>query len=122
MTKDDLKQIGELLDSKLEEKLGKAVSEIASMVNVAFTEFEEKTTQQFDKIIDRIDGMEQRLDKIDEELSHKPALHEINAWADGNLIPFQRDVEKLKYLHIKELKDIPDNLTISSALIDEGLN
>lgn len=134
MTKDDLKQIKELLQDNnkdlrrevgellsensadlrkelsevIDVKLDKAVSEIAGMVNVAFTEFEEKTARRFDK--------------IDEDLAQKPSLREINAWADSNLIPFQRDVEKLKYLHIKELKDIPDNLTVSSALIDEGLN
>jgi hypothetical protein len=142
MTKDDLKQIRELLQDNnkdLRSEFGKLlsdnnadlrkefsellqesnkdlkkeltetiVSEIGEIVNTAFSEFEEKTARRFDK--------------IDEDLAQKPSLREINAWADSNLIPFQRDVEKLKYLHIKELKDIPDNLTVSSALIDEGLN
>lgn len=110
MTKDDLKQIGELLD----EKLDKAISEIASAMNMAFAEHEEKNNERFDKI-------EQRFDKIDAELANKPSLGQINAWADNNLIPFQRDVEKLKFLSIKKLKNLPDNLTISSALIEEGL-
>lgn len=104
MTNDDLKQIAELLDEKLE----KAVSDIAGIVNTAFSEFEEKTDRRFDK--------------IEEELSQKPTSDKIFSWADGILVPVSRDVDRLKYLHMKEFKDMPDNLTINTALIDEGIN
>jgi hypothetical protein len=120
MTKEDLKQIGDLMDTKLEkalksnnkdiskiidEKLEVAINDIAAVVNTAFSEFEEKINEKFEKIDERFETVDERFVDLKDILRDSKS-----------------DLLKLKFLHMTELKDAPDNLTIISKLEDEGLN
>ena len=70
----------------------------------------------------RLDHMDERFDKLEEKVDYLPTKADVQKWGDNNLVPYQRDMDRLKFLHIDELKNIVDNLTISKTLVDEGLN
>lgn len=141
MTKEDLQQIGDLMDNKLagnnkdlrnefadllDVKLDKAfeknnailkdeiIAEMGEVISSAFTEFEGRVNNQFAEI--RND-----LAEVKNQLEMKPNADRIFTWADNILLPVRADNMKLKFLHMTELKNLPDNLTMKSTLIEEGL-
>jgi hypothetical protein len=123
MQKEDLKQIADLLDSKLEKSLvknnkalkdsivesvtEKVVNEVGVLLNQAFGEFEAKVNARFEA--------------IESELALKPSISQFNTWADNNLAPVQSDVDKLKYVNREALKEVPSALEMGQTLIEEGL-
>ena len=139
MTKEDLQQIGDLMDTKLDKALkdnnldlhkeftkllennnkliieeinDKIIPEFANIVSTAFSEFEGKVNERFDRVDERFARVEERLDTLTEDMKY------IKEEVSG----VKHDVTLLKYFHIKDFKSAPDSLTVISELADADMN
>jgi len=91
----DLQSIGKLLDKKLDE--------VISSVNDGFT------------------GVQRELDIIKEDVKLRPTLQQIMNWGDKKIVALELDVDKVKYLHLKEFKNLPSQPEISRVLVEHDL-
>lgn len=100
-TKDDLKLLATKDDLKnlaIKDDLEMAIESIGINTNKSFEEFEMSMNERFEKVLTRDDFYNYMDDK---------AL-EVN-------------IDKLKYLHTKELKNLPNRKTIKETLIRNNL-
>ncbi len=115
MQKQDLQQISNLLDKKLDQKFKEnnkilkkeIVDEIGAITNQAFNEQEERTDKRFDK--------------IDKELAKRPTKKEMFSWADKRIVDIELDMDKVKYIHLDEWNKLPPTVEISKALVENKL-
>ncbi|MEI7498545.1 MAG: hypothetical protein WCK11_04685 [Candidatus Falkowbacteria bacterium] len=135
MQKEDLKQIADLLDKKFDEKLEQQNKQIFSRIDEMEERIMTLTKQEFDTVYERLNTIEEKFDTIDEsfeavtqqfdrveqQISALPTTSQIFNWGDQQIVPMGRMLDKLKFLHIDELKNLPSNLEISQRLVDEDL-
>lgn len=142
MTTDNitLKQISDLLDEKLKENNKVIRNEINAAIEVMnknlriSAEVIEKGIEAINKkqkdrividlreIIERaFDRIEARTNTVQEEVEKRPTKNEIFQWADKKIDDIDLKVDRLDYLHIKELKNLPAQYEISHALVEADL-
>lgn len=126
MREQDLQQIGDLLDKKLDEKLDfkfkennkilkeEIIDEMATVVNQAFSEQKEQLDIKFSEI-------DKNFAEVKEEIAKRPTTERIFAWADEKITTLELDADKVKYLHREEWKKLPSALEISQTLLNDGL-
>lgn len=136
MQKEDLLQIKELLDSSIGDFRQEMKESFASNNAELRKEIKESNDELRKELVERMDSMEEnimtlskiefnkiedRFDEVDKELAKRSTLDQIMSWGDKKVVPLERDVEKIKYLHIEEFKELPSNFEISQKLAEEGL-
>ncbi|MBI2459102.1 MAG: hypothetical protein HYV53_00945 [Parcubacteria group bacterium] len=126
MQEQDLRQIGDLLDKKLDEKLDlkfkennrmlkeEIIDEMAIVVNQAFSE----QKIQLDKNFADID---KNFAEVKEEIAKRPTTERMFSWADERITTLELEADKVKYLHREEWKKLPSALEINQTLLNDGL-
>ena len=107
MQKEDLKQLEQLLAKQLKKQFETSNKVILERMDALEERIMTLTKQEFDTVYEKIDRL--------------PDINQIMSWADRQVVPVQRDNERLKFLHLDELKNLPSSLEISRRLIEEGL-
>lgn len=123
----DLLKISNLLEenNKKNNKLLKEeiVGEIVGAVNDGFTEMQKQLDGMEGKITGmdgKIGGMEGRLGKLQKDMELRPTLSQIMNWGDNKIVNLELRTDKLDYLHLKELDNLPPAPEISQALMEHG--
>ncbi len=119
--KDLRKEFKEMLVENNQVLKDDIITELGGVISTAFTEHEENNKEYFDAIESQFVETGRRFDKIENTLADQPTRADVQKWADENVIPYQKDVDRLKFLNIKALKNVPDNITIREQLVEEGL-
>lgn len=110
----DFQSIGKLLDEKFKENNKILKDEIVAEIGAA-------TSQAFSAVEARIDKIDVKVDKLGEEMAKRPTLNQIMSWGDKIIVPLRLDIDKLKYLHLKDFKNLPPQQKISRILIEHDL-
>lgn len=140
MQEQDLQQIGDLLDKKLDEKLDlkfkennrilkeEIIDEMAIVVNQAFSEQKEQLDIKFADIDKNFAEVRKNFADIDknfvevkEDIAKRPTTERMFSWADERITTLELEADKIKYLHREEWKKLPGALEISQALLNDGL-
>ena len=132
MLKSDLKQIKQIvdesldkkLDEKLDEKLGFVKNEIGTVKNEignVKNELLDSMKEEFDRNTEQHIQMNEKLDRIDQKLETKADETTLLDWADKRILRLESDRNKVKYLHIKEWKNLPSASKIKATLVREGI-
>lgn len=140
MQKQDLRQIGDLLDKKLEEKLDlkfkennrilkeEIIDEMALVVNQAFSEQKVQLDIKFAEIDKNFVEVHKNFSDIDknfaevkEEIAKRPTTKKMFSWADERITTLELEADKVKYLHREEWKKLPSALEISQTLLNDDL-
>ncbi|MFA5318276.1 MAG: hypothetical protein WC323_02270 [Patescibacteria group bacterium] len=144
MQEQDLQQIKKIIDDSLEEKLegkledkvGKFKEEVRGIVKEEVNRRVEKSEnlitaaiaqgfddvqKQFDGVQKQFDGVQKQFDGVNEKLDKKANESTVLNWGDKQVIPLKTDVDKLKFLHKDEWKELPDSGTVSRILVEEKI-
>lgn len=133
MQEQDLQQIGDLLDKKLDEKLDlkfkennkilkeEIIDEMAIVVNQAFSEQKEQLDVKFAEIDKNFVEVHKNFIEVKKEIAKRPTTERIFSWADERITTLELDTDKVKYLHREEWKKLPSALEISQILLNDGL-
>ena len=115
------KSLDEKLDKKFKEnnkkifkKIEESAEEVGIIVNDSFVELEGKMNKRFNKVDNRLDGINQTLKK-------KADKNTLLDWADKRILSLELDCKKTKYLHIEKWKNLPSATKINNTLIKEGI-
>ena len=100
LDQNDLNLFRELLDEKLEQKLEEHTDRRAMIINEAFQAQEEWIREEFSKM---------------------PTRNELLSHTDKRVSPLELDMDKVKYIHRKEWKNLPNQRDISASLTADGL-
>jgi len=114
MQEQDLKQIKQVVRDVVREEVGKRVEESESLITLAIAQGFNDVQVQFDNVYSQLSNMQKKLDKKANEST-------VLNWGDSQVIPIKNDVNKLKFLHKDEWKELPDSGTISRKLIEQGI-
>lgn len=128
----DLQSIGNLIDEKLTKNnkvlKDEIADEITTVVNTAFNEFEGNINKRVDglegKIIsldEKVGELDKKVDELDKKVELRPTLEHIMNWGDKKIVSIELDMDKLKYLHLKEFKNLPPQPEISRVLAEDDL-
>ena len=142
MQEQDLLQIKKIIDDSLEEKLESKLEEkLESKLEKKFRENNEILRQEISQEIsqkikdsedivtsavkqsfaDLENEMNEKFENMQEELNKKANEATVLSWGDEKITPVKLDVDKLKYLHKNEWKNLPDSGTVSRILAEEGI-
>ncbi|MFH1326137.1 MAG: hypothetical protein ABIH48_01560 [Candidatus Falkowbacteria bacterium] len=129
MEKQDLQQIKEVVKETVKEDIrGIVREEVKSVVKEELKKTDEKidevlrtTKMQFDDNIEQFKEIRDDLKDVKDELKKKPNKSEVLSWGDEEIIPVKLDVDKIKYIHRKEWKNLPNSGTVSRVLMQEGI-
>ena len=110
----DFQAIGKLLDEKFKENNKILKDEIVAEIGAA-------TSQAFSAVEARIDKIDVKVDKLGEEMAKRPTLNQIMNWGDEKIVALELDMDKVKYLHLKDFKNLPPQPEISRVLVEHDL-
>jgi hypothetical protein len=118
MQTEDLQQIkkviDESLDKKLEERLKANNEKIFQHIDSKVDELARITNSSVQSLQNGIEGLKSSMEQ-------RPTRQEFSNWADEEITPTKRDVDKLKFLHKDEWKELPDSGTVSRVLVEQGI-
>jgi hypothetical protein len=139
----DIQQISKLLDEKFKErdkllderfeknnkilvddimvKVDARFDEVLGIMNDSFTDMEVRMDGFKQEISGKVDKIEAELGIVKVELEKKPNKSDMFSWGDKQILPVKFDVDRLKYIHLKEIKKLPPQYEISQALADNDL-
>ncbi len=109
----DLEQIKEIVQNVVKEELKETNEKIDEVLRTTKMQFDDNT-EQFKEIRDD-------LKDVKDELKKKPNESKILSWGDERITPVKLDVDKIKYIHRKEWKKLPNSGTVSRILMEEGI-
>lgn len=134
MQQQDLQQISDLMDKKLDQKFKEnnkilkeeIVDEIGVITNQGFNEQEERMTARFEKVDARFEKVDERFNKADDEFKKindkcDNIYERICDKTDIKLRDLELDMDKVKYIHLKEWDKLPPTYEISEALAEKNL-
>ena len=133
----DFQTIGKLFDEKLdkkfevqEEKITSKFNEMVGIVNDGFTDMQKEfdglkgefngVKEEFKGVGGELNGIKWELNGIKEDIKLRPTLNQIMSWGDKKIISLELDMDKVKYLHQKELSELPSPAEISQVLAEKG--
>ena len=125
MLKNDLKQIKNIIKDELIENNKNLVTKdnfVNSNKNIfrKIKELGEEIAINTNQSINELRSeMNERFDKVDVELKNKISKQDLIDWDFG--MGISSDIEKLKYLHIDELKSLPNRNKIKAKLVANNL-
>lgn len=121
----DLQSISKLLDKKLDTKFDQKFKEQDTKLDRRFKDQDSKLDKKFDEVLTAVsDGfteMQKEFDALKEEVKLRPTLEHIMNWGDEKIVAIEVRTDKLDYLHINELDNLPPQPEISQALVEHGL-
>ena len=115
MQEQDLQQIKKIIDDSLDEKIKKTIDESLDEKLEKFKdEIVTTTKEQFDKHTDM-------LENIKLEIAKRPTIDKFENWREKQVEPIERDVDKLKYLHKDEWRNLSDSGIVNRELAENGM-
>ena len=127
MQEQDLKQIKEAVRDVVKSELSEVKSDLGgvkSELSEVKNEFK-KVNDKIDEILitskKQFDDHTEQLEEIKKEIAKRPTIVDFESWREKKVVPLARDIDKLKYLHKKEWKKLPDSGVVSRALVEEGI-
>jgi len=108
-------QISGLRD-EIKNEMSSQFGAVLEAVNDGFTGMQE----QFDELKANFNGLRSELSEVKSEVDKCAKIEQVLNWGDNKIIPLECDVERLKYVHQKELEGLPSQREISETLAERG--
>jgi transcriptional regulator of heat shock response len=131
MKKQDLQQISNLLNQKLDQKFKENNKKIFKKINGVDEKVEkllttvkeefDKNTEQHNEVDKRFNEVDKRFNKVDEELKKKATSQQVLSWGDDKIVALELDMDKVKYIHLDEWEKLPPTVEISKTLVEHKL-
>ena len=116
MQQQDLQQISDLMDQKFKENnktfKKEIVDEVGRITNDSFNEFDGKIKEKFTEVKQEFKKINDKCDNI---------YGGICGYTDNELKDLELDMDKVKFIHLKEWDKLPPTIEISKALAEKGL-
>ena len=113
--------VDESLDEKLDKKFRENNKKIFKKIDGVKNKLLDSMKEEFDDNTEQHNQLNKRFDKVDKTLESKADKSTLLDWADKRILGLELDRDRMKYLHIKEWKNLPSAHKINDTLIKEGL-
>lgn len=116
MQEQDLKQIRKVVREEIKENNKEICQKIEDVKDEIIT----STKQGFDENTKQHREIYKEIRETNKKLDKKASASRVLSWGNGQIGPVKTDVDKLKYIHRQEWKNLPDSGEVSRALAGEG--
>ncbi len=121
MQEQDIKQIQEAVRGVVKEEVNRRVEVSENVITSTIADGFQDVQNQLNDHTMRLNDHTMRLEEIKTELAKRPTIENFENWRESKVEPLERDVDKLKFLHKNEWKNLPDSGTVSRILVGEGI-